>query len=269
MGAAKDHSLTVNSITYGEQIGASVRFNDYVSFAGAIRLLQGTQKMSISSDYLAALGNGSDEISYNAFAFGVSPVFGIHAKPIDRLDASFQYQMATQMHYKLSDVEGNIASSFGIENDKEFRSDLAHVLNFGLGYQLLDPLYLSTSFNLYINSDSEMNTVLSENDYDNSFEIALGADYRFNKTFLASLGAAYGHQGTNDDSNNTFNPVLDSLQVGGGLEISIFEDMVLNLGATYVNYFNRDYYLNKTYRTELSKKLFMFSLVFTYHFAGI
>lgn len=264
-GAAASHSLTVNSITYGEQIGLGWNFNDLVSVAAAVRFLQGTQDMKITSSYFEAAENGSDEISYSAKAFGISPVFGVHAKPLDGLDVAVQFQMKTKMNYDVSDVKGNLASSVaGITNDSEFRTDLSHALNLGVGYQVLEPLYVSTSCNIYFNKDSKMDNILAESDYDNSYEFALGADWKFNEKVLASLGFGYAKQGTADDSNNTFNPVLDSFQIGAGAEVSPVEDLTLIGGVTYVKYFDTDYYLNGTYKTELSKSVFMFSVGASY-----
>lgn len=261
LAIAKDHSLNVKSITYGEQIGASYNFMDMISVAAGVRFLEGTLSMGIESDGLKALQSGTDEISCEASAFGVSPVFGLHVRPIKTLDIALQYQMATKMNYEISDVKGSLAGELGIKDGNEYRNDLAHVINFGLGYRVIEPLYVSASFNYYINSAVEFGSVLGENEYDNSFEFALGADYRFNELISASLGLAYGKQGTDDENNSAFNPILDSFQFGGGVEINPIENLSLILGAQYVKYFDSSYMDDMV---DLSKNLFMFSLGASY-----
>lgn len=260
-----NHSLTVNSITYGEQVGLSYNFGNIVSVSAGVRFLEATQSLSLESDGFKALGSTSNEVSCDADAFGVSPVFGIHVKPIDTLDFSAQLQLKTKLEYEVSNVENpTLASSIGITDGKKFRTDLPTALNIGIGYQVIEPLYVSSSFNYYFNKYADLNSILGENDYSDSFEIAAGADYKFNEKWLASLGFAYGKQGTKDNSNNLFNPVLDSFQIGFGGEFKPVEQLTVTLGGTYVKYFNDDYYVSGSYKTELSKKLFMFSLGVTY-----
>ncbi|MCR4821487.1 MAG: hypothetical protein K5873_01280 [Treponema sp.] len=266
LSAAKNHSFTVNSVTYGWQLGGSYALTDYLSLALAGRLTYGTQTLELTSSAISAL-NGGDKVSYNASATGFTGVFGIHAKPVDGLDLAGQFAWRSKMNYEITDQKGSLFSSF-IRND-EFRSDLAPSLNLGAGYQLLEELYVSTSFNYYFNNLAEMNSALSENDYNNSFEIALGADYDIMKSLTASLGFAYGHQGVTDTSNNVFNPILDSFQIGGGLEVKPVEDLTVTGGVTWVKYFPHDYYMSGI-KTELSKPtLLMFSLGLTYHFPNL
>lgn len=260
-----NHSLSVNSITYGEQVGLSYNFGNIISVSAGVRFLEATQTLSLESDGFSALGSTSNEVSCDADAFGVSPVFGIHVKPIETLDISAQLQLKTKLEYEVSNVENPaLAASIGITDGKKFRTDLPTALNIGVGYKVMEPLYVSSSFNYYFNKSADLNSILGENNYSDSFEIAAGADYKFNEKWLASLGFAYGNQGTKDNSNNIFNPVLDSFQIGFGGEFKPIEQLAITLGGTYVKYFNDDYYVSGTYKTELSKKLFMFSLGVTY-----
>lgn len=262
---SKNHSLTVNSITYGEQVGLAYNLKDIVSFSAGVRFLEATQSLSLESDALTSLGATSNEISCDADAFGVSPVFGIHVKPIKSLDFSAQLQLKTKLEYKVSNIKNpELAGQLGITDGKKFRTDLPTVLNIGVGYQVIEPLYISSSFNYYFNKYADLNTILGESDYADSFEIAVGADYKFNEKWLASLGVAYGDQGTSDVSNNIFNPVLDSFQIGFGAEWKPIKQLAVTAGGTYVKYFNDDYYVSGQYKTELSKKLFMFSFGVTY-----
>lgn len=272
---ANNHSLTIDSITYGEQIGLAYNIKDILSLSAGVRILEGHQKLTLKSDYFNTLsaaltssaGEGN-EVSCVARAFGISPVFGLHIKPVKVLDISAQLQYATIMKYKVGDLKGPaIASQIGITKKTTFRADLPTVLNTGLGVQASDQLYISASFNYYFNKPSSCNSIIGKNDYDDSFEVSLGADFQFNEYALVSFGAAYGNQGVKDTSNNIFNPILDSVQVGFGTEIKPSEKFAVTFGGTYVTYFETDYYIkseSSSFKNELNKDVFMMSLGLTF-----
>ncbi len=271
LAMAKSHSLDVTSITYGFQIGASYQVLDWLSLAAAYRYTIGTQEMTLKcSDATFAAVNGGNKISYEAMGFGQSCVFGIHAKipQVEGLDLALQYQTLSRIDYDVDNVKGNIAQYYDITNSKKFRTDLPAVLNFGVGYSILENLYVSSSFNYYFNTFAQQNSILSETDYENSWEIALGVDYRFCKYVGVSLGASYGKQGITDDSNSTFNPVLDNFVIGGGFEIYPTEQLTLAISCLYANYFDADYYLGD-YKTTLSKDVTNFGIGVTYHFPNL
>lgn len=272
LAMAQKHSLDVTSITYGIQLGTAYLVTDWLSLSAAYRYTIGTQEMTLKcNDNTFKSINGSNKISYEARGYGQSMVFGIHAKPpvVPKLDLSLQYQTLSRIDYDVSDVEGNIAQYYDITDDSEFRTDLPAVLNIGAGYHVLDNLYVSASFNYYFNDFAKQNSILSETDYDNSWEIALGVDYRFCKYVGASLGASYGKQGITDTSNSTFNPVLDNVVIGGGFEIYPTNQLTVSLACLYANYFDADYYLGSksdSTKTVLSKDVTNFGVGVTYHF---
>lgn len=270
IGAANNHSLKVTSITYGGQLGGAYKFLDNLSFAAGLRYVHGTQTMSIKSNYFSGIGNGSNEISYKANGYTVSGVFGIHWQPIEVVDLAVQYQSKSSVKYKVTDVDGNLGKSLaGIENGKTFHTDLPAALNLGAGWQALENLYLSTSFNYYFNTFADQNSILGETDYANSWEIALGADWKICKWLSYSAGIQYGKQGTKDGSNSTFNPVLDSVCFGTGVEIYPTEELTLAFSGLFAKYFDTDYYLQDTYKTTLSKKVTNLSFGVTYHFPNL
>lgn len=263
---AQNHSLDVTSLTLGGQIGAAYLVTDWLSLSAAYRYTYGTQEMILKcNDPTFNSINGGNKISYDAKGFGQSCVFGIHAKPpvISGLDLSVQYQTLSRIEYNVSNVKGDIAKYYGITDDSNFRTDLPAVLNLGVGYKIFEPLYISTSFNYYFNDFASQDNILGETDYDNSWEIAFGADYKICKFLGASAGIAYSNQGITNTSNSTFNPVLDSLTVGGGVEVTAVKNLTITTSAVYVKYFDADYYLSGN-KTELSKNLWMLSLGITY-----
>lgn len=266
LAMAQNHSLDVTSLTLGGQIGAAYLVTDWLSLSAAYRYTYGTQEMILKcNDQTFNTINGGNKISYEAKGFGQSCVFGIHAKPpvIPGLDLSVQYQSLSRIEYNVDNVKGDIAKYYGITDDSNFRTDLPAVLNLGAGYRIFEPLYISTSFNYYFNDFASQDNILGETDYENSWEIAFGMDYKICRFLGASAGIAYSNQGITDTSNSTFNPVLDSLTVGGGVEVSAIKNLTITTSAVYVKYFDADYYLSGN-KTELSKNLWMLSLGVTY-----
>lgn len=266
LAMAQNHSLDVTSLTLGGQIGAAYLVTDWLSLSAAYRYTYGTQEMILKcNDQTFNAINGGNKISYEAKGFGQSCVFGIHAKPpvIPGLDLSVQYQSLSRIEYNVDNVKGDIAKYYGITDDSNFRTDLPAVLNLGTGYRIFEPLYISTSFNYYFNDFASQDNILGETDYENSWEIAFGMDYKICRFLGASAGIAYSNQGITDTSNSTFNPVLDSLTVGGGVEVSAIKNLAITTSAVYVKYFDADYYLSGN-KTELSKNLWMLSLGVTY-----
>lgn len=273
LAMAQNHSLDVTSITYGIQLGASYQVFDWLSLAAAYRYTIGTQDMTLKCDDATfKLINGGNKISYDAVGYGQSCVFGIHAKvpQVEGLNVALQYQTLSRIDYDVDNVKGNVAQYYDITDSKKFRTDLPAVLNFGIGYSIIDDLYVSTSFNYYFNDFAQQNSILSETDYDNSWEVAFGVDYKFCKYVGASAGISYGKQGITDTSNSTFNPVLNNFVVGGGFEIYPVENLTITLSCLYANYFDADYYLggskNDSTKTVLSKDVTNCGIGVTYHF---
>ena len=260
LGAA--HELEVTSVTYGETVGLAYNWNDTLSVAAGIRFLEATQSMTLTI-------NGLNGASYDAFGWGVGGIFGVHYKPIGKLDLSLQYKTITKMRMKFTDVEGAALSSMlGIQEGDKFDNDLPSELNTGIGYQLLDNLYLSTSFNYYFNSHADVSSAFSPDkdiDWNDSWEISCGADWQLSPKVLLSAGTLYSKQGSKDDVNNVLSPVLDSLSFAAGVEYQVMDQLAVTYGAMYTLYKEKDYTASGM-TFELDKTVFQMALSATYAF---
>ena len=260
--SARNHSVELSSMTYGEQVGFTYCLKNFISFSGALRLLQATQSMELKSDDATFVGvNQGNKISYDASAFGVGGVFGINVRPFPALTLSTQFQLHSDMKYEVKNAKGMLSSNLGIVDGETFHTDLPAALNMGAGYQVLKPLYVSASFNYYFNSFAQLNSVLGKSDYSDSWELAAGADYDINDKVTASLGLSYGNRGIKKTVNDTFNPVLDSFVIGTGVEYRPIDNLTLTLGLMYIQYFKQDYYIGGgAVETKLNKQVFMTSI---------
>lgn len=117
------------------------------------------------------------------------------------------------------------------------------------------------SFNYYFNKQATIESPIdrSEYDYDDSWEIALGADYRLNEQLSFGTGFSYGKQGAKSDVNNVFSPVLDNFVIGAGVEYSPVKLVTISGSAMYCKYFSEDY-KKAGYTMELSKDVVMLAL---------
>ena len=177
------HSLEVYSVQLGEILGASYKINDMISVAAAGRFMHGEQNITLKCDGLQSVNGGSSKIGYESNGYGFGGIFGVHIKPWNTLDVGIQYQTITKLKYKYDDLTGAYASSFlNADEGDNFKNDLPAVLNLGVGYTFFDKLNASMSFNYYFNKQATIESPIdrSEYDYDDSWEIALGSDYRLN-----------------------------------------------------------------------------------------
>lgn len=262
--AASNHALSIYGVTFGEIFGLSYNFwHGRLSVSAAGRVLHGTQKLTLSSDdTIFGVANGGKEAGFEAFGTGFGAIFGIHFKPYDVLDLSAQYQTKTKMEMRFKSTKGNLIGNFigGRGKGGHFQNDLPAALNLGVGYRAIDPLYVSFSFNYYFNHGANIEEITSGTnlEYKNSYEFAVGIDYQIIPQVLASLGAVYSNQGFTELANSVFSPVLNSITVGAGAEITPIPEsdvLKINLGFSYTHYFE------ETYNTiNLNKRVFDIAL---------
>ena len=249
--------VDIYSVTFGQNLGASFAINDKVSLSGAVRLLEASQSMETKHPEYGKLG-------YEASGFGVGGIFGVNWRPVENLDLAFQYKTVTKTECEIDSTKGPAAviATFGIVDGKKYDADLSPEFNFGAGYKI-DNLYISSSFNYYFNGQADMGSALSDTnaDYDDSWEIYGGADYKINEKFLVSGGIGYSKQGFNDEYNNVFSPVLDCVSFGLGGEITPVKALTVAFGGMYAKYLEEEYN-----SLTLNKSIIMLGLSATYKF---
>ncbi len=249
---AADQSLDVYSVTMGEILGGSYVLNDNISLSGAVRFLHATQNMTLTCPKFSTIAggalatqNGGNDIGYDAKGYGFGGILGINAKDVfvPGLYLALQYQTITKLNMEFKSTEGTMVSEFGIEEGKKFKNDLPAVLGLGIGYYVNDDIYVSTSFNYYFNKQAKMQNPLGGTDmeYNDSWEIGLGADWQVLPQLGLSAGTMYSKQGTKDDVNSAFSPVLDSLVTGFGVEYKVTKQVMLTGSYMHCRYFEQDY----------------------------
>lgn len=240
--AIENHSLDVYSRSFGEQLGLSFYFNQYISASACFRLLQGQQNVKIAcDDSLFVSANGGSEIGFQAAGWGYSFVLGVHAKPLEDLDVTVQYQTKNAMQYEYTRVYGELTEVLGYEKGSKFHSDFPAVWNLGIGYQLLDELYISANFNAYKESDIELNGSFQDGKYNDSFEVAIGADYQVLDFLLISIGGVFTRTGGTAEVNNIVNPALNAFSLGTGGTVKCSKNVSIELGGLYSYFIEQEY----------------------------
>ncbi|MCL2294958.1 MAG: outer membrane protein transport protein [Spirochaetes bacterium] len=236
-GGLHDHSFDLFSVTLGQIFGASVKINDMISVAAAVRFIQSRQTLEATSTG-ASSGN---LLRAEASGNGVSGILGVHFRPIDRLDLSATYQTITRIQLEYTRVDGSLAfmaDGFGIKKGNKTSANLPAVLGLGVGYRILENLYASLSFNYYYNKQADLISMLGT-PYKDSWEIAAGVDYDFSDIFSFSLGTLFTRHGISKTANMPEAPNLNSFSIAAGTSIRPIQDLTIDIAA-FKPFFSRD-----------------------------
>ena len=266
--ATLGHSMDIYSVLYDNIVGISHQFwDDHLSVAAAVRILYGSQNVKIKTDDpLPVLGNNRTLMDTEANGFGTGGIFSIHYKPIETLDIALTYHTESIIDYEykkakvLEDappaIRDNLPDAFNISKGDHFSYVLPAYLGGGIGWQIIPQLYAAVGFNYYFND-------LADYELDDAWEINFAAEYRFNKMLAVSLGGFYTDIGSKkqEGGNSFYNPYLDSFTYCGGFELTFFDDLTIDVGGFYVQYFSETYQ-----DVKLEKKIFEGAISVTYRF---
>ncbi len=257
------HSMDIYSVLYDNIIGISHQFwEDHLSVAAAVRILYGSQKVKIKlhddppAAFAPVLGTDKTLAKTEANGFGTGGIFSIHYKPIETLDIALTYHTESIIDYEYKKADGVGAAVLGANKGDHFSYVLPAYLGGGIGWQIIPQLYAAVGFNYYFND-------LADYELDDAWEINFAAEYQFNKMLAVSLGGFYTDIGSKkkEGGNSFYNPYLDSFTYCGGFELTFFDDLTIDVGAFYVQYFSETYQ-----NVKLEKKIFEGAISVTYRF---
>ena len=261
--ATLGHSMDIYSVLYDNIVGISHQFwEDHLSVAAAVRILYGSQKVKIKlhddppAAFAPVLGTDKTLAKTEANGFGTGGIFSIHYKPIETLDIALTYHTESIIDYEYKKADGVGAAVLGANKGDHFSYVLPAYLGGGIGWQIIPQLYAAVGFNYYFND-------LADYELDDAWEINFAAEYQFNKMLAVSLGGFYTDIGSKkkEGGNSFYNPYLDSFTYCGGFELTFFDDLTIDVGAFYVQYFSETYQ-----NVKLEKKIFEGAISVTYRF---
>ena len=268
--AGLGHSMDVYSAVYTSTTGVAHQFwEDHLSVGAGVRFLYGQQKLKVSLDdapgpYAPIFGTEKTLAETETTGWGVGGVLGIHFKPIEAIDIAATYHTQVIVDYKCTKAKGNFANALGLEKGEHYNYVLPAYLALGVGWQIIPQLYMATQFNYYFNKFAEKPAEAPlKYDYDDSWEIVLAAEYQINKMIAVSLGGFYTDIGSNskDHGNSFVNPALDCFTYCGGVGLTFFDDLDIDIGAFYAPYFEK-----KWNGVKLDKTIWEVAISATYRF---
>ncbi|MBO7048975.1 MAG: outer membrane protein transport protein [Spirochaetia bacterium] len=268
--AGLGHSMDVYSVVFTSTTGIAHQFwEDHLSIGAGVRFLYGQQKLKVSLDddpgaYAPIFGTDKTLAETETSGWGTGGVLSIHFKPIETIDIAATYHTEAIVDYKCTKADGNFANALGLEKGEHYNYVLPAYLALGFGWQIIPQLYVATQFNYFYNNLAEKTAERPlKYDYDDSWEIVLAAEYQINKMIAVSLGGFYSHIGNNskEHGNSFVNPALDCFTYCGGVGLTFFDDLTVDIGAFYAPYFEKTWQ-----NVKLDKKIFEGAISVTYRF---
>ena len=229
-----DMNLKISASTvYGFTLGGSVAASEKVSFAVGLRYAKGTREfeggVTLSASTPApsppfpAGANAplTPELQLAEDADSWCGILGVNAALTDKLNAAVTYVSNADMEYEMEvkkDTMG-IAPALGYANGSLRRIDIPGLVGGGLSYQFTPALKVDANYVAYLEADAEIDTF---DDYGNSSDMGLAAEYAFSPRWKASAGYMKTDikLDANEQSNEPEEPKLDANSIGAGFVFS-------------------------------------------------
>lgn len=178
-------------------------------------------------------------------ATGFSGEFGLNVCPTDQIVFSLTYEMATPLKFKTTVNEGKDGGGLFV-NGKEANLDLPRALRLGLGYQVSSALRVSGGLNRYFENSvdfSMLNNPANRNDFQQDYgdttEACMSAEYRLNAKWLLSGGVNYNWIGQKKQSTIDISvPGAHSnyASIGAGFQYAFSDKLKFNLGLGHTRF---------------------------------
>lgn len=232
------------STVYGFTFGGSFALNDMFSFAAGVRYSTGTREFEGSTTISATnpLPGGlngplSPSLHIEEDADGWCGILGVNFAPTDKLNTALTFVSNTKMDYEI-DVKRDtlgIAPSIGFADGSKMRIDIPGQLGFGISYKFLPQLKVDLNYVYYLEKSADIDTF---DDYGNSWDLGLTAEYTFSPQWKASIG--FLHTDIKLDDNQQINepeePKLDANTFGAGVVFSPTPKWDITFGGLLANY---------------------------------
>ena len=255
-------SMTGKQNYFGLQIGGTYKILDNLSAYVGVRgiyatcgYVGGIENMRYSVDggqnynSLPAPFPSNIALDCQQSGFGITPIIGIHYRPIKGLELAAKYEFQTKISLKNTTTPESAAATSLLplyKDGNEVRTDMPALLNIGAQYRPIENVKLAASWRYYFDkcstkdgyADGEkinMNDLLDNN----TMEFLASAEWKFCKWVAASFSWQNTSYGLSDAymSDTDFN--LSSNSIGAGLRIYPCSFMNIDLGYMHTFYKDR------------------------------
>lgn len=269
-------SMTGTQNYFGFQVGGTYKIIDNLSAYVGVRGVYATcgytggiENMKYSVDggqnYSALPAPKSSNIALDCqqSGFGVTPIIGIHYRPIKGLEIAAKYEFMTKINLtNKTTPESAVATSLLplYKDGNKVRTDMPALLNIGAQYRPIENVKVAASWRYYFDKgatkDGYVNgEKVNMNDLidNNTMEFLASAEWKFCKWVAASLSWQNTSYGLSDAymSDTDFN--LSSNSIGGGFRIYPCKLLTIDLGYMHT------FYQDRTVTSEATKMTNLYS----------
>ena len=267
-------SMTGKQNYFGLQIGGTYKILDNLSAYVGVRgiyatcgYVGGIENMRYSVDggqnynSLPAPFPSNIALDCQQSGFGITPIIGIHYRPIKGLELAAKYEFQTKISLKNTTTpESAVATSLLplYADGNKVRTDMPALLNIGAQYRPIENVKVAASWRYYFDkcatkdgfADGEkinMNDLIDNN----TMEFLASAEWKFCKWVAASFSWQNTSYGLSDAymSDTDFN--LSSNSIGAGLRIYPCSFMNIDLGYMHTFYKDRTVVTEETMMSNL------------------
>lgn len=236
---------------FGFQIGGTYKFLENLSAYVGLRGVFATCAYVGGIDGVSVNGQNVPGMSLDCqqSGFGITPIIGIHYRPIKGLELAAKYEFQTKISLKNTTTPESVAVTEVLplyKDGMKVRTDMPALLNIGAQYRPLENVKVAASWRYYFDKSAtkdgfangekiNMNNLIDNN----TMEFLASAEWKFCKWVAASFSWQNTSYGLSDAymSDTDFN--LSSNSIGTGLRIYPCSFMNIDLGYMHTFYKDR------------------------------
>jgi len=169
---------------------------------------------------------------------GLTPVISINYSRSLRTNWSFRYEFGTRLNLKTTVVDGKDGNGM-FRDGSSLVVSIPAMLSVGVTRRPTNRLMIYSGIHYYFNKPvriDEENGLALDNLDNNSYEFALGGEYKLSSDIRLSAGWLLSRPGVNSEGQVESRYTLASNTIGTGLGLRISRLIDLNIGGSYTLY---------------------------------
>jgi long-chain fatty acid transport protein len=239
--------LKLSSMYLAGTLGGAYKINDMFSVSLGARYINAAKSIDVDAkNPNATYTIGKKIVSVDLDAQGFGGIIGLNINPIKDVNIGLRYETVTKLEWDTS-VDGSavgkgIVQGLGYKDGEKERKDLPALLGFGIAYDVLPQLKLSSSFQYYFIKQASWHHYKGSNKsktnkyYDNGYEVGLAAEYKVIPQLVLSVGYLWADIGGNEKTYNDFEFALNSHTFSLGAKYEAISNLNIILGCAWSKY---------------------------------
>ena len=237
---------------FGFQVGGTYKFVDNLSAYVGLRGVYATCAYVGGIDGVSVNGQAAPGMSLDCQqqGFGITPIIGVHYRPIKGLELAAKYEFQTKINLKNTTTPESAAVTEVLplyKDGQNVRTDMPGLLTIGAQYRPIENLKVAASWRYYFDKSATKdgyvnNQKVNMNDLvdNNTQEFLASVEYKFCKWVAASFSWQNTSFGLSDAYMSDTDFTLSSNSIGGGLRIYPCKLLNIDLGYMHTFYQNRE-----------------------------